>query len=263
MYKYMAADERYDKPWFTFQPNVRNLVDDQNAMPATSWQRSIAECHAFGGNYFLLGRDFFIPCLERRDIWPAGENYHTFLHKHRKHWDAIHPISQTISATWDIGAQHRALSELALQNYPFEAAPVLQITDEKLSRRKTIVLLEDTAGAMANGKALARFTQNGGHILLLALKGIVLKNIPSEHVTVLKDVSTESLVRAPQTARVLKKTLIQLNGQPSWNVSCKKGLVCNVCAAKDGKKMMVYAVNLCNTRTKKAKSTIRLPRIRV
>jgi len=257
LYKYMAADGSYDKPWTNFQHPLRYLGDPAEPMKPTSWQRSIAEAHAFGGDYLIVNTHFFLPALEQPAIVDAVVQYHRFLAKYRKLWDAIYPVSDTLVPAWSIGAQERALSELALENYPFEVVPALQVNEERLSRIKTILFLEEAAVKQVDKTVLARFTQRGGNVLLLGLDDALLRELPDAGVTLISEISVEKLVQDPKVAMLLKCELIRLNGKPQWEVSGKRGVICNLATNRSGDRMVLYAVNLWDEPVSDTRVTVR------
>ena len=257
LYKYMAADGGYDKLWTNFQHPLRYLVDPDEPMKPTSWQRSLAEAHAFGGDYLIVSSHFFLPGLEQPDILDAVERYHRFLARWRELWDAVYPVSDTLVPAWNIGAQERALSELALENYPFEVMPALQVKAEILSRFRTVLFLEDAAVKQVDRAALTQFTQGGGNVLLLGLDDALLSELPHPGTTLLSHISAEKLVQDPDAAVLLKDELVRLNGQPQWEVSAKRGVVCNLARNRAGDRLMLYAVNLWPEPVKDVQVTVR------
>lgn len=257
LYKYMAADGGYDKLWTNFQHPLRYLGDPAEPMKPKSWQRSIAEAHAFGGDYLIVNTHFFLPALEEPAIMDAVVRYHRFLARYRDLWDAIYPVADTLVPAWSIGVQERALSELALENYPFEVVPALQVNEETLSRIKTILFLEEAAVKQVDKGLLTRFTQRGGNVLLLGLDGALLSDLPDTGVTLISEISAEKLVQDPSAAALLKRELIRLNGQPQWEVSGKRGVVCNLARNGTGDRMVLYAVNLWDEPVHNIQVTVR------
>jgi len=244
LYKYMAADGGYDKLFTNFQHPLRYRANPETPMTLTSWQRSIAEAHAFGGDYLLVSTHLFLPALENPSILDAVSRMQRFLARRRELWDAFYPLSETVVPAWNIGAQERALSELALQNYPFEVMPAMQVTSTALARFKTVLLVEEAAARQVDRSSLAQFAASGGKVLLLGLDEALLGDLPGDAVMRLPGISAEALVRDPSAAAQLKQKLVDVNGPPLWEVEAPRGVVCNLSRNSVGDRLVLYVVSL-------------------
>jgi len=257
LYKYMAADGGYDKLFTNFQHPLRYRTDPERPMTPTSWQRSIAEAHAFGGDYLLVSTHLFLPALDNPAILDAVAQMQRFLAHRRDLWDAIYPVSDTLVAAWNIGVQERALGQLALESVPFEVMPVLQVDATVLARFKSLMFLEEAALRQVDKPTLAQFAARGGRVLLLGLDDGLLGAMPREGVVCLPDMSAEALVRDPSVAARLKRTLTSFNGEPPWAVDGERGVVCNLAKNAAGDRLVFYVVNLRDEPVRELTFTVR------